>query len=448
MLLALLCPVAAEEEWEKDCGTSRPWAGAARLSHEIGTLNLINGLHLSDAQMNDIIGLAREAQRVREGHFERHQARARELAAVLEELKAVLERADARIPKECERRVHVADHALKEVQATYHERLERLEQRLVSLLTEGQREVIRTFNQCLIPPQELKNPVRAGQAAGEYGEIEMHLGHLRNLPARPFGVLMEPLLEKMLDEWTPVLKLTPEMRRAEATRLRELLDTARALDDAEFALRRTELAAEVMQPFTSLRAKATEIGDFFSRFTPLSKPGKWLLNPRVVPLLESKLAARRTAKAAGVQVDAAQSCDDPNVCGEYGASAADAGVCRCGKPTYAGFCNRVGVAEEQREACRRIIARGQIDMLEYLCKPTADGHVPLAEMFVNPQGFGRLLGQAPADGGQAYFARLATTKMRIHRQLKERLDQAAFGKFSRSGIDVFEVHVGNLNRLG
>ena len=72
--LLLTTPRLAEaEEWMDDPGASRAWTEVSRLTDEVGTLNLVNGLNLSRPQLEQIIALARETKRIRDDYFVRQE---------------------------------------------------------------------------------------------------------------------------------------------------------------------------------------------------------------------------------------------------------------------------------------------------------------------------------------------------------------------------------------
>jgi hypothetical protein len=437
----------AQDEWYKPCDGSSTWDEVKELSHEVSMLNLVNGLHLTDKQIEKIIELATKAGELQKRTCTERAQEAEEFSDTLKDLKEILIRDEKKIPKSCEERVHQVEHDMKISEAEYNKKLKALEKELIAILSDAQVEVIRTFQPCTIPPKELGDPVRAGQAAGEHAEIEMQIEHLRNLPKKAYKVFVDPLINALLKEWNHILKYSPEELKAEAKRLRGVVDEARSLSDAEFALRSPELAAQVVKGILDFQKKSVEIVDFFSKFSPLSQPGNWLLNPKIVPLLQAKLEARKENGESIEEIAPVERCTDPNKCGTYGKSDKMAGVCLCGKPTFAGLCNRFAIPEEKREGLRETMAKGQIEMLNLLCEPMEDGTIPLSKVFSNPECFGEVLMELSPDGDMTYAERIEQVKQRIHRAIRRCVDRPTYRKFLGSGIDVFDVHVGNLNKF-
>jgi len=114
-----------------------------------------------------------------------------------------------------------------------------------SILTNGQKAMVSSFTCCLIPPQEMANPVRVGQA--EVGDWEIPLlEKIRNasklaLPFVRIGVKNFAIRR--------FLALKPDGTKSEQEQIREridkIIDKVRALSDVDFNLKREELAIEI-----------------------------------------------------------------------------------------------------------------------------------------------------------------------------------------------------------
>lgn len=106
-------------------------------------------------------------------------------------------------------------------------------------LTPGQWEVLRSFSPCLLPPQDLSNPVRAGQA-GAGGIYERWLDRARTLdPARQVQVVQR-LLSREERHFGPL----PEGRAEEVS---GILAEASALDEVDYALREPDLLERLVR---------------------------------------------------------------------------------------------------------------------------------------------------------------------------------------------------------
>ncbi|MEW6747655.1 MAG: hypothetical protein AB1486_33405 [Planctomycetota bacterium] len=98
-----------------------------------------------------------------------------------------------------------------------------------SILTPAQIHVVEVFNPCLIPPKELRDPVRAGEANTETAEIEQHLRTLRRLSDRAFPAVAEAFAELVVEMIEEGLGVHPAGERAaEVERLATSLVTCGA----------------------------------------------------------------------------------------------------------------------------------------------------------------------------------------------------------------------------
>ncbi|MDQ7780532.1 MAG: hypothetical protein RDV41_12625, partial [Planctomycetota bacterium] len=168
-------PASADEWWEQfgeGCGrdVADQVVATKALNDEMSLLNLINGLYLTEPQIKVIADCAAEAGKARESFVANNIGAVKDFRASLEELKSVLEK-NAGIPKDLEERVNQRETAVLKVKSDYFARLKELQDRVDSTLSDGQKSVIADFNPCIIPPENLKNPVRVGQAS-DTSELE------------------------------------------------------------------------------------------------------------------------------------------------------------------------------------------------------------------------------------------------------------------------------------
>ena len=123
--------------------------------------------------------------------------------------------------------------------------LVRVSPQVENLLTDAQKAVFDGFTCCLVPPQDLSDPVRAGQA--EAGEKELELLRLaRQAPANQWAAVREEILRHM----DPVAELySPGVTTRKKAGVREgvgkALDRARKLSEVEFEVEKNELAKAV-----------------------------------------------------------------------------------------------------------------------------------------------------------------------------------------------------------
>jgi len=173
------------------------------LRTEINNWNLINGLHLSVEQI-DRVTRVYDATR-----------------PALAELKSRGRGPDAR----------------RDLAAAVLE----LETAVEQVLNRGQREVLAEYKACLIPPKNLKDPVRVGQA-NDSSQLERFLTRARRLTPQRTDAAIDELLAKETEHVGPLPASEQQERR---TLLRKTIEDARRLSDVDFAIQKGELAARI-----------------------------------------------------------------------------------------------------------------------------------------------------------------------------------------------------------
>lgn len=441
------------EDWEErfedsDPGIRRSLDSIQTLSEEASILNLVNGLYLTADQSKQITALAKEAGGVRDRAIAEHSEKVRSFERALVELKGCLVGC-GHIPPEVEQRVQSREAAVKEAKRAYFGSLRAIEKRLCKVLRPSQLDVIERFNPCLIPPQDLKDPVRVGQAQSETHEMEEHLETVRNLPDKAWKPVAEALFEMFLGFEEKLLGEFPrDQRKVEMQRLLRLAEKVRALDDEEFELQKGDLALEVIQPLHEFQDKAQEFTDIHLRMEGgLSKPGKFLLNPRVVSLLEEKQKHRETAVAVDLdEITPAEKC---TVCGQEDHLGHRAVEKPGPEPKFALFAEWLGLDDGQAKTAREALAHGQAELLTTLASERDDGRNILKEFLQKlltgneAQAFS-VLGETMPDSEVTYFDRVVEIKSDMESKLADSLDEDQFEQYRSSGIDPFKIKVGSL----
>lgn len=452
-MICLCCMIGIADEWETDVATlspedARSYTNTKNLFEEVSLLNLINGLHLGKDQMTKLAALAEESSALRETTLKTYRKKAEEFALALNELREKLIDSNVQVPPCCEQNAVEREHALNEAKKAYYQKLNALEEKVRAILSDGQVRVINEFNPCLIPPKDLKDPVRAGQAAGDFEEVYMHLEHLRNMPEKAFNVIGKPLTVKVVEEHFSAFCKNADDKTREANRILKVLKKCRAMSDSDFALEKEALARELLSPMTSIQEKVAEITQFFAnQHGGMSKVGRFMLDPRIVPLLKRKL--ENLAKVDGANHDettAADSCKD-NKCGEHSDPEQEALVCKCGDKTFAWFKKEFGISDENSDAARKALAKAQVKLLDFLAEPAEDGTIPLVQLFTNPQNMQKYLEQCPPNSDRKYVELAEEIKRGAERSFKKLMTAENYEKYSAAGIDIFKIHCGNLNKV-
>ncbi len=267
----------------------------AHLHQDISTINLLNGLHLTREQMAQILQLAREARQARESALDSPEIKEslRQAGAAFADLRTEIQKgAPARgtIPSQAARIEHqligLRDQANSQLQASY----QTLEGKLRAVLSPEQIQVAQDFNPCLIPPLNLRDPVRAGQASSSEGAIKQ-LRRLRKLPEGVWQARQQLIIQRIVDNYSQRhYRLSDAEKQTEAARLLTLLERTRRLPEVEFEMEKDKLAQEIL-PQDRMKALRAEV----ERRAPhphqarFSRLGRFLLGERIIPILEERL---------------------------------------------------------------------------------------------------------------------------------------------------------------
>jgi len=259
----------------------RKFEKLADLRREIILLNLINGLYLTPEQMQgllDILGELQTLQQRWQEQLERHEAK---LKHILAELKLTLLE-EKPIPEELAKQVHQANRRFEEIALQHRKRLCELEERVKGLLTENQIYQIEHFKPCLIPPKQ----GLIGQEGGEAPHIQKLLERVRHMPERRYQVFRERFVEHYLEKIElEIGVLEQEEREAERQRVLSILEKARTLPEEEFKIQQARLAEELKpEKPEQLRPRKYQLG----------RIGRFLLDERLVPILEARLEKAST----------------------------------------------------------------------------------------------------------------------------------------------------------
>jgi hypothetical protein len=263
-------------------------AEIARLREEINLLNLFNGLNLTTEQIGQLRSCASEAKDLREAYFNQASQTVTEAVESFRELRVVLAQNNG-LPKRVETRAALSNERLKELTKQYDADIRELEQRAIAVLAPAQRVVLEEFKPCLIPPKNLKNPVRAGQAANRERGVEL-IGKLRRLPEPTYNAKIDEIAEKRLEMYEKHRgKLSAKERTASIARFKSTVGRARKMDDTNFQLEKEELAKQIepRDDLAALLEKAEVVRS--EKFGKLGKGGRFLLSPAAIGIYEERV---------------------------------------------------------------------------------------------------------------------------------------------------------------
>lgn len=267
------------------------------LRADINLLNLYNGLNLTMEQVKVILREAKSLAREGKGGTE---VSAREEKKLLEKERTML--------AELKKKLYEGDdvsHSLRSrydnfmrnqwadktchLDRKYLEKVHAGATAVHAALTDSQLEVLRTYKPCLIPPQDLRDPVRVGQAADHSHTVSI-LERIRELPDFVYAENRDhiiSILVKVAEKH--VGKMSDEDRSAYADKVGAIIDRARAMDETEFLFNRQAMAAEVEPEDRIESIKAELVGMGLQNAEMQGKIAKNFLTPRAIPILEKRL---------------------------------------------------------------------------------------------------------------------------------------------------------------
>lgn len=221
----------------------------ATLSAEINNWNLINGLHLNRGQIGQVLTLCDAFQASQE--------------------------------QPADRRPH--KHHVHPVAVEPKPTVADLERAVEKVMNPGQRKVLAEYRACLIPPANLKDPVRIGQA-NDYGYLESWLAGARKMSAKQ---LVEAIAKLIDGEARYLGQLPPDERLAREKLLRQTAEQAAKMSDVDFEIGKAELAEKI--------APRDRIMDLQHKIDTLARaegqPGKinqFMIQPKFIEQLRTR----------------------------------------------------------------------------------------------------------------------------------------------------------------
>ncbi len=253
-------------------------ADVGNLQREVQLLNLLNGLELSTDQMRFLLGKAQEAQEIREKYKDKADTNVGETVAVLSELRATLMRGE-NITDSLREQWYSAHSKNLELREEYKAEMTRIAQEVQGILEGHQIYALEHFVPCVIPPQ---GGARIGQAE-DTTAAEGVLARIRAIPTARFERNKEEIVRRIIEYLKSHLPRGFALaidEEAETVRILSILEEARGLSDVEFELQKTDLVQQVMSAYELPQ----------SPVDTCLKIERHLLDPRIIPLLEEKLA--------------------------------------------------------------------------------------------------------------------------------------------------------------
>jgi peroxiredoxin len=265
-----------------------------KLRDRISFINLLNGLYMTKSQLEKLVQYNKEAKKIIDDKTKELEEFRRNELKTLEELERVIT-TQKTIPKDLEARVGKIDAALHRMRKEMSETIVlKYKPKIEDVFTDGQKAVIEDFEPCAIPPQDLKDPVRVGQAGDSARVIEL-MRKVRAAPRRAFDKNLDRLVDMAAEHVAEHYNLTEEEQEKQREKYRKLFEKIYEMEDIKFEIEKEELAKELNWE-GKVRGKELdkELRKIVEKTNPgqISKICKYFLDPEIViPVLGERLGA-------------------------------------------------------------------------------------------------------------------------------------------------------------
>ena len=154
------------------------------------------------------------------------------------------------------------------------------------LITDGQKDILGSFSCCIAPPEDLSNPMRAGQAATSSKEFEL-LRKVRECPDNWWPLMRAGILihcDRIAETVSP--GATAARKRAARQAVAKALDRARSLSEVEFEMEKAALVKATKHALVPPQADSRTKAAYF-----LLIPGASEVYARYIARLDAKAGA-------------------------------------------------------------------------------------------------------------------------------------------------------------
>lgn len=277
MLMVILVLLASASATAQDL---RRDTKSADLRQQISALNLVNGLYLSPTQLNDYLEVLRDLKVLQSDSQKRLDLIADEQRK--EYARLYTEVVDNKgISQDVQKSASSIRERESEILDLYTGGLIGLEGRITGILTPNQLCIVDEFKPCLVPPKNLRDPGRVGQAKGDATAAVSMLERLRKTPPRKYDATRQKMLDEYFDKYErKVGLLSAGEKEHETDRIVTIMEYARALPAVDFEMKKDGLAQQLIVE-RPVRLKKHELG----------KVGKNLLEVRLLPILAKRTLA-------------------------------------------------------------------------------------------------------------------------------------------------------------
>ena len=282
----LLLPgfLTKEGQCRRDAETREIFAGVHDLRKEITLHNLINGLYLSQDQIVQMLDVLKKVEGIREEQKAKAMSHARQMEGILKGIRETVAR-DEEIGEDLAREFHQAKKKGEDLREEFHGSMMPYQDEIKGILNENQLALLEEFKPCVIPPKDTWDSARVGQASGDTRMGEKFLTRVRGMDEIAYQKRKSFIIERHIGRVERhVGVLSNEERAEEEGRVADIFEKARGLSDVDFEAQKGDLARELKEPHEKAMQSRHR-----RRRGDLDKVGRFLLDPRLIPILEKRL---------------------------------------------------------------------------------------------------------------------------------------------------------------
>jgi hypothetical protein len=274
-----------EGHCRRDAGEREIFGEVHDLRKEIVLNNLVNGLYLSPEQMAKMLTILKKVDGIKGEYRVKAASQVRQMEEILERIRETVAR-DEEVDGELVREFHRAKKGLQDLKEEFHGSMMPYRDEMEGVLNENQRALIDEFRPCVIPPQDTGDSARIGQASGNTRMGERLLTRIRQMDERIYGRRKSFIIERHVERVERHVGVLSDKERAEEERrVADIFEKARELSDVDFEAQKGNLARELKEPHEKAMQSRHR-----RRKGDLDKLGRFLLDPKLIPILEKRLS--------------------------------------------------------------------------------------------------------------------------------------------------------------
>lgn len=252
------------------------------LRTQITIYNLVNGLYLTEDQMDFILNKSKKLHSLQKKLQNRKKSDSSNQREALLALREEVRKEVPQVSEDLAKEIHRNNFLMLKLRKEYIDALSETTEQVKSKLTDKQIYLIQSFKPCLIPP---KGPARMGQISSQAGPTKL-LERVRNMPTKRYKTRKSDIADRYIKRLSLKFPYLSDRELSEAkTKFLRIMDDVRGLSDLDFALQKKDIANEIKNIVIRGEHKEKQIDED-------KKIARFLLNSQIIPVLEEKLSIK------------------------------------------------------------------------------------------------------------------------------------------------------------